>query len=219
MDRPEQINDPERALSLAYAPARARAALALLWRLDEQFGQIVATTATLAVGQMRLTWWHNALEQLGTGPAPAEPLLRDMAAEPAIDPHGLLPLVDGWEALLEPLPLTPDQIALHGEARGAALFRAAANVLGANRDVAAAGRLWALTDLGYRISDAATAARALEAARAELDRVPRSWPRPLRPLAVLAGLARRDAGRAGRLRRPGSPARVALALRIGLFGV
>lgn len=217
MDR--QINDPERALSLAYAPAAARDALALLWRLDEQLAQIVATTATPAVGQMRLTWWHNALEGLDAAPAPAEPLLRDMAAAPGLDPATLLELVDGWEALLEPLPLAPAQVALHGQARGATLFRAAAAVLGAPADVAAAGRLWALTDLAYRVSDAATAGRALDAARAEIPNLPRAWPRRLRPLAVLAGLARHDARLRTPQRRQGSPARVARALRIGLFGI
>jgi phytoene synthase len=168
---------------------------------------------------MRLTWWHNALEQLGTGPAPAEPLLRDLAALRPLDPADLLPLIDGWEALLDPLPLSVEQVECHGQARGAALFRAAAAVLGGAADMSAAGRLWALTDLAYRISDETTATRALAAARAAIPELPRSWPRPLRPLAVLTGLARRDAQRSARRRRLGAPARVALTLRIGLFGV
>lgn len=205
-------------MSLVYAPARRRPALALLWRLDEQLGQIVASTATPAVGQMRLTWWHNALETLALGPAPAEPLLRDIAAEPAIEPAALLRLIDGWEALLDDLPLAPEQIALHAEARGATLFNAAAATLGRPEEAGPAGQLWALVDLAYRISDPETARRALEQACALLPAVRRRWPRALKPLGVLTALARRDAHGQPGTRRQGAPARVAIALRFGLFG-
>lgn len=204
-------------MSLVYAPAPTRAALALLWRLDEQLGQIVASTTTPAVGQMRLTWWHNALEALAVLPTPAEPLLKDIADEPRIASQTLLRLIDGWEALLDELPLAPDAIALHGEARGATLFEAAAATLGCPMDVAAAGKLWALTDLAHRVSDDETATRALAAAQALLPRLPRRWPKPLRPLGMLTALARRDALAPARSRRQGSPGRVAIALRFGLF--
>lgn len=215
------IEDPERALSLAYAPASARAALGLLWRVDEQLAQIVATTTTPAIGQMRLTWWHNALEQLHDGPAPAEPLLRALAAQPGIDARLLLPIIDGWEALLDPLPLSDEQVALHGSGRGGALFEAACCLLTGQVDpgVRAAGELWALVDLACRISDATTAARAIARARTIADAVPRAWSRPLRPLGVLAGLARHDSRAEPLRRRPGAPGRVARALRIGLFGI
>lgn len=192
--------------------------MALLWRLDEQLGQIVATTTTPAVGQMRLTWWHNALEALAVLPAPAEPLLKDIADEPRIPSQTLLRLIDGWEALLDELPLAPAAIDLHADARGATLFAAAAATLGCAMDVGDAGRLWALTDLANRVSDSETAARALAAARVLLPDVPRRWPRALRPLGMLTALARRDAVAPAGARRQGSPRRVAIALRFGLFG-
>ena len=43
-------------------------------------------------------------------------------------------------------------------------------------------------------------------------------PKPLRPLGMLAVLARRDAGRGLPLERPGSPARVLRAVRHRLTG-
>lgn len=190
----------------------------MLWRLDEQLAQIVASTTTPVVGQMRLTWWHNALDTLALEPAPAEPLLQDIAAEPRIEPKALLRLIDGWEALLDPLPLDPEQIALHAEARGATLFEAAAATLGGRASVGPAGQLWALTDLAHRISDPQTAERALDQARALVPRLPQSWPKPLKPLGMLTTLARRDALAPARPRRQGSPARVAIAFRFGLFG-
>lgn len=214
----EPIADPERALSLAYARPEARNALALIWRVDEQLAQIVATTATPAVGQMRLTWWHNALEALAPESAPAEPLLRELAAEPLVRPAMLLPTIDAWEVLLDPLPLDEAQVAAHAE-RGAALYAAAAQALGGAGEVEQAGRLWALVDLAFRISDPTTAGRALAQARALVTQVPRHWARPLRPLGLLALLARRDAVAGLGQRRQGAPARVMRSIGFGLFGI
>lgn len=170
---------------------------------------------------MRLTWWHNALDGLGQGPAPAEPLLRDIAAEPRLDPALLLPAIDGWEALLDPLPLDPEQIALHGRARGGGLFQAAADALGGADagGIEAAGALWALTDLAFRISDRTTAEAAMAQARALAGAAPRRWPRVLKPLGLLTLLARRDALAGLGARRQGSPGRVLRCIGFGLFGL
>src|SRR6476620_2456312 len=92
--------DPERALALAYAPKEKRAALAALFGLDELLGAIVSRTENPSVGQMRLTWWHGALGSLHAS-RPVDPLLNALAAVPDIEPASLLPLIDGWEALLE----------------------------------------------------------------------------------------------------------------------
>lgn len=214
------IADPERALVLAYAPADRREALGLLWRLDEQLGRIVATTTDPMVGQMRLTWWHDALAKLGEGHAPAEPLLQALAAIPGLDGKTLTPLIEGWEVLLDPLPLDTDALCTFAEGRGAGLFAAAAGLLGGGEapGLGEAGRLWALVDLAFHISDRITAERAIAVARAIT--LPNHWPRSLRPLGALATLARRDAA-AGldRPRRPGSPSRVARLLVHGLTGL
>lgn len=205
------IADPERALSLAYAPAAVRAALALLWRLDEQLGMIVARTDNPAVGQMRLTWWHDALRMARTV-RPVDPLLVALADERRIDLDALLPLIDGWEELLEPLPLSDEALMRYAETRGGALFAAAAHLLGPC-EPADAGRLWALVDLAFRVSDRTTAERALALA----PRVTGSLPRPLR---VLTALAERDRRRGlDRPRRQASPARLLRALAAGVTGL
>jgi len=206
--------DPERALSLAYAPAAARYGLAALWMLDEQLGTIVARTESPAVGQMRLTWWHDALRSLRTS-RPVDPVLVALADVPEIAPESLLPLIDGWEALLDPMPLPDEVLATYAAARGGTLFRAAAALLGgAANDPGEAGGVWALTDLAFRVSDRETAERALSLARGHAK--PMRLPRPL---AVLYALARRDLRRGlERARRQGSPARVFRAVAAGLTG-
>jgi hypothetical protein len=75
MEPATTIIDPERALTLVYAPARVRPALAALWRLDERLGSVVATTTEPMIGAIRLAWWREALEALDRGGPPDEPLL------------------------------------------------------------------------------------------------------------------------------------------------
>lgn len=205
------ITDPERALSLAYAPRGLRRALAALWRLDERLGEIVACTETPAIGQMQLTWWHEALRSLRTAPQ-VDPILVEIARSPAIDPGTLLPLIDGWEVLLDPLPLADEALVRFADARGATLFRVAGGLLGAGgAELEDAGRLWALADVAFRISDPLTARRALGLAPRVAGRLPRS-------LAVLAALALRDVRRGHHKRRQGSPGRIARAMAAGLIG-
>ncbi|HYZ47283.1 MAG TPA: squalene/phytoene synthase family protein [Sphingomonas sp.] len=212
-DEEQRLTDPERKLALVYAPRGHREMLSLVWQLDERLGAIVARAQDPTLGQIRLTWWHDALQSL-PGTRQVDPLLVAIADAPAIDPAALLPLVEGWEVLLEPLPLAEEALHAYAEARGVTLFRVAAALLGGDPDRAAgAGRLWALADLAFRISDRTTAERALMlAARQEVGALPRA-------LAVLARLARRDVRRGlDKPRRQGSPARVARALLAGLTG-
>ena len=151
-----QPADPERALSLAYAPRAARPGLSALWRLDEQLGAIVARTENPGVGQLRLTWWYDALDALGSTGA-VDPVLIALK-ESRVDGKALLPLIDGWEALLEPLPLSEELLLAFADSRGGTLFGEAARLLDASTETArAAGRVWALVDLAFRISDRATA--------------------------------------------------------------
>jgi phytoene synthase len=216
----DSIADPDRALSLVYAPPDLRLVLAVLWRLDEALAQIVRTTTEPLVGRMRLTWWHEQLVALDDRPAPAEPLLSDIATllKPHLPPSTLVPLIDGWEILLDEFPISADTIADYAEARGATLFKAAAMLLGGAHGlpVAVAGRLWALADLAFHVTDRETADTALAEARAIVDELPRRWPPPLRAIGALAVLARSDVTRGGRA--AGSPRRVGRALLHRLSG-
>ena len=214
------LADPERALAVAYAPATLRPALTALFTLDERFGAIVASTSEPMIGLMRLAWWREALERLDAGPVPAEPLLRALADHAL--PRGaagamLAAIEDGWAALLDGEP-DEDAIARHGRERGAKLFEAAARLLGAMDDrVAAAGEGWALADLAHRHSSPAVRQAARAQAAIALARTGgRPWPRPLRPLAMLAVLARADA--ATERRAQGSPRRLARMLAMRLSG-
>ncbi len=208
--------DPERALAVSYAPTPWRAGLAALLALDETLAQVLRTTREPLVGQMRLTWWHAALNALDTAPPPAQPVLRALAAE--VLPRGvsgarLAGTIDGWEALLDPDPLDRDRLDAHATARGAALFEMAGQVLGAGaRDpLGAAGAGWALADLAAHARDAGEAARARALAAAALDAAMRArWSRAGRALGALALVARMTVTLPSDVMPPvGAPRRVA----------
>src|SRR4051812_35867714 len=117
------VQDPERGLALSYAPHAALPGLAALFALDDSLGSILRTTRAPMVGQMRLTWWHEALTRLDTAPPPAEPVLQALARD--VVPHGvsgarLAWMIEGWEELLEP-ELSDDAIARHAARRGGKL--------------------------------------------------------------------------------------------------
>lgn len=213
------VADPERALTFSYAPRPARTALVTLWALDETLGAILRSGRDPMVSQLRLTWWHEALCRLDDMPPPAQPMLQAIAE--ALLPRGitgtsLAPMIDGWEALLDPDPIDDAALATYAAARGGGLFAAAGKLLGAGDDpVEIAGQGWALVDLARHASDAALASRALGLARPMLDAaMAKRWHSAGRPVGMLAALAAIDARvLAPPLPPQGSPMRVLRMMR------
>lgn len=208
------VNDgrdrPERDLALLYAPPDRRPAFAALLALDDRLGGLVRAAREPLVGQMRLTWWHQALTALDTAPPPAEPLLADLAT--IVLPFGvtgaaLADQVEGWEALLDGEPLDADALVAAAEARGGRLFAAAATVMGAEEVLPTAGAGWALADLAGHLSDRQAAALARDLASPRLETAMSApWPRRLRALGAMVLTAQENL----RDKRPeGHPSRVA----------
>ena len=210
--------DPDRRLALSYVPAARRAALDALWRLDAALGAVLAGGKDRMIARIRLAWWRESLERLDAEPAPAEPVLRSVAEHllPAISGAELARMETGWSVLLGDDPLTGEELDIYAAKRGGSLFGFSARLLGGASDVEPAGEAWALADLARR-SGQPDAGSALAAAAARS--LPGRWPPPLRPLGMLAMLARRDIARGlDALEPPGSPARMLLMLRHRLTG-
>jgi phytoene synthase len=213
--------DADRAFALEQVSQARRAAIGALWRLDAALGAVIAGGREPLISRIKLAWWRDSLEALdGAGP-PAEPVLQEVAA--ALIPAGiagseLAAMEQGWQVLLSAEALTSDELDRYAAARGAALFRLAARLLGghATPEIERAGEAWALTDLA-RHSNRADAESALRAASVRSGAM--RWPRPLRPLGMLAVLAQRDAARGiDALEPPGVPPRLARMLRHRLTG-
>jgi phytoene synthase len=184
------------ALAMSYAPPAARPPLEAMFALDDTLATILRTTREPIVGQMRLTWWYEALIALDHAPAPHQPVLQ--ALEHSVLPAGvtgasLAAMTDGWEVLLDP-EIDEAAFARFAVERGARLFSAAGTILGvADHRIGAAGEGWALVDLARGMTDAALAAtaRALADARFEAAFAGR-WPRRARALGALGLLARSE---------------------------
>lgn len=207
------VRTAERNLAMSYAPAEHRAALAALLDLDATLGGIVRAVRDPLVGQMRLTWWFDALSALDTAPPPAQPVLQVLAVEVltrGVSGAALAGMIDGWEALLDADAIGDERLDVFAQARGAMLFVLAGRVLGASDGVplGPAGAGWALSDLARHLSDPKAATRARELARAALDpALALRWSRASRALGALAHLARMDLSDPPS--RPGAPGRVA----------
>jgi phytoene synthase len=188
--------DPDRTLALAYVPAAKRAAVEALWRLDAALASVLSTGKEPLISQIRLAWWRESLEKLDTARAPEEPVLQ--AAAQWLLPAGitgaeLSAMEAGWAVLLSPDPLGAADLDLYASARGGLLFRYTARLLGdpsPNSAVETGGGAWALIDLARHSTDSADGEAAILAARAV---PPSRGPARLRPLGMLAALARRDA--------------------------
>jgi 15-cis-phytoene synthase len=218
--KPSAIADPllgaDRALALTHVPVRHRAAIAALWAVDAAMGDVLRTTSDPLLGQIRLAWWRERLEELDEGVVPAEPRLRAVARQ--LVPQGVsgrdVAVLEGaWLRLFDDFPW--DIATVEGIwFRGRHLFGLAARVLGQpGQEIEAAGGLWALVDAARHCSDAAS--RALLVAQAKtlgtaLERV--KFTAKLRPLSALAVLAWRDAHPGEPFQPEGTPQRAALML-------
>ncbi len=197
LDSHDHAMPADRQLVLATAPRHLRPALAVTFGIDDRLAGIVRRTREPMVGQMRLTWWHDALAKLDSEPAPAEPLLQE--AQTHVLPLGirgseLADMVDGWEALIVADTLDDGALLRHADARGATLFAMVGRMLaGDSPQLAAAGRGWALADLAGHLSVRDAAERASMLADEQfLQAFSTSWPQALRPIGMLSLIAHLD---------------------------
>jgi phytoene synthase len=200
----------ERDLARLYAPPDRRPAFEALLALDDRLGELVRAAREPLVGQMRLTWWHQALTALDTAPPPAEPLLADLATivlPVGVTGAALADQVEGWEALLDGEPPDGDALVAAAEARGGRLFAAAARAMGGGEVPPTAGAGWALADFARRLSDRQVAAMARDSALPRVETAMSvAWPGRLRALGAMVLTARENL----RDTRPeGHPRRVA----------
>lgn len=206
------VNDPLSLAPLArLLSAYGSRAHRLIWAYDARLADIVRTTREPMVGQMRLTWWHEVLSDDARIKGRGDPLVDALRAEPDVIAarDALLAMIDGWEMLLDPLPL--EEAALRGfaEGRGGGLFRA----LDPQADPDA-GALWALWDLSGHVGDATTARRAVDLARTYLS----ADIRGNKAVRLAARLARHDIARETAGPREMTPRLYARLLRMAMLG-
>lgn len=200
-------------LALAYAPQRARGATVAVLTLDARLAMILRKRREVVLAQVRLAWWRETLARPRSEWPAGDPVLEALAGWS--DCSGLLPMVDGWEALLAD-DLTPGAVGTFIDGRAAAFAALGAELgLGQVDAVTGAARVWAAADLATHLSDSTERAMVVDLGRA-LPR-PARLPRPMAALAVLAALGRDALAHDGAPLMRG-PKSAWLALRTGLLG-
>lgn len=164
-----------------------------LWAFDARLAKVARTTSEAMIGQMRLAWWNDVIDD-GTGmKGTGEPVVDAMRASGAMDAPGLSAVIDGWEVLVVEPEIDLIGLRDYAAGRGGGLFRALADVAEAPDWLEAAGRVWALWDLAGHVGDAALGKAALELAQELLPQVDGArWTRRWKPLRIAFTLARQD---------------------------
>lgn len=150
-------HDPDRYLSVLFAPARARPALMALYAFSIDVSRIPEAVSEPMLGEIRLQWWRDALAALEQGGATGNPVA-DALGE-AMREHGLpktllLGAIDARSFDLSG-SLMPDRQAMKAYLvkTSGSLFAGAARILAdgvspaAERLSSDAGYVWGLTGL------------------------------------------------------------------------
>ncbi|WP_150292266.1 hypothetical protein [Sphingobium estronivorans] len=185
----------------------------LIWALDTRFARLVATTSEPMIGQMRLTWWNDALIDDSHVKGRGEPLIDAMRALDVAPPPGLTPWLDGWEALIGEIDLR-----VYAEGRGGGLFRALAGRDDIPEWLERAGTAWALWDLSGHVGDDGVADRAMALGRRNLLLEKQDWRPEWRPMRIAYQLAHQDLEKGRRAPAGLTPTLYLRLMRVALIG-
>lgn len=203
---------------LAYAPEQFRAAWQAYFALDAQLADLVRKASEPMLGQLRLAWWRDRLNEPTSAWPKGNPLLALIEQSWGANAAQLAPLVDGWEHILADPPIPALDVDLFALGRARAM-RSLAEMSGsaARTDkIDIAARRWALADLASHIGEGEerdtvrSVASQIGSDSVKLDR-------SIRPLAILDGLARRSLANSSAPLFAGRKAAL-VTLRLGMFG-
>ena len=185
-------------------------------------GDVLRTTSEPQLGEIRLAWWRERLEELDSRPPPAEPRLLAVTAElisRGIEGREVATLANGWRRLFDPFPWDIG-VAEAVWFRGRYLFALGARILAQPDDaIEGAGGLWALVDAARHCSDADSRHLLLNQARTFARGLAGARFAPaLRSLSLLGALAIRDCRRGEPFETEGTPGRALTMARHRLTG-
>lgn len=148
--------DPDRYLCAMFAQPEQRPALLALYGLNHELARVADSQSESLIGEMKLTWWRDAVTDLGATP----PKVRrhDVTEGLArlgdrISPDDLMPLI---EARFDDISARPfadlGDVLAHVDATAGVLLRLALRLVDATDTISpelalAAGRAWGLTGL------------------------------------------------------------------------
>ena len=136
--------DYDRYLAALFAPAQARPHLLALYAFNYEIAKTGESVSEPVLGQIRLQWWREAIEDVYAGRARAHEVVQPLAAAVAAHdlPRGLFEaLIEAREKDLEDAPFAQEaELISYAEATSGHLMRLAARILGAGDRLDAAAR-------------------------------------------------------------------------------
>lgn len=206
LDAQVRRSDPDRWLASRFvADPGLRADLIALYAFNAELARAPVVASQPLIGQMRLAWWREALDEIFEGRRvrghPAAQALAEAVGRRGLSRAPLEGLVEARMRDLDGWPLEPDEVFAYIDATAGRLMALAATLLDAAAsplDVRSAARAWGLSGLariGGRLPSAWTAreiARQVEKARRAARAETRRLPVAAFPAVAYASLAGRD---------------------------
>jgi phytoene synthase len=195
--------DEDRWLASRFvSDAEARADVIALYALNYELSRAAEVASQPLIGEMRLAWWREAVEEICDGrPVRRHPValaLAQAARRRGLQRAGLEALIDSRLRELDPWPLGEDEVADYLDATAGCLMTLAVRILapGAGTDLRPAARAWGLAGLqrlGGRLPPAWGAGellRRVSEALGEANVALRGLPVAAFPAVAYAALAR-----------------------------
>lgn len=181
-------------LSCAFIPdADKRAGVLALYAFLETLRDIPERVSDPLMGEIRLRWWYEAVEEIEAGRAPRyHPLteaLQGLIERHDLDPKAFYDLIEGQMPLLDKGPMTiKDGLSVVDRGEGI-VVRLAARILATEGDLTDVARLYGLARIKAQrgLSDAGEVE--LAHLRREARKAAKILPMQLTPLALPASLA------------------------------
>ena len=144
--------DPDRWLASRFiGDAAARADVVALYGLNYELARVAGGVSNALMGEIRLTWWREAMEEIAAGKTPRKHPNVEALAAARFDPNALALLAEARLADLDEGPLRDEAAVLaYVDATAGALAVLAARRLDAGADphaVKGAARAWGLSGL------------------------------------------------------------------------
>jgi phytoene synthase len=144
--------DPDRWMSSRFiADEAARADVITLYAFDHELARAPKVASNPLIGEIRLTWWREVLDEVETGKPvrqhPTALALAELMTRKALGRAGLEALIDARYRELDSEPMTLDEALTWARETGGAVAVLAAGLLdpGASADAARAGGMaWAI---------------------------------------------------------------------------
>jgi len=159
--------DPDRWLTTRFiADPAARADVIALYGLNYELARVAGGVSNALMGEIRLTWWREAMEEVAAGKAPRKHPNVEALAASGFDPNALAALSEARFTDLDEGPLKDEAaVTTYVDGTAGALAVLAARRLDASADphaVKGAARAWGLAGL-WRLKQAGR------------SRLPESW--------------------------------------------